>query len=197
MTRYPNRAAATAVSAAAAALLAYPVPPGQPAASSASSAPEPAALAARRARRRGDGTDAARVARRMFVATQRATRRPWPQAPTWASAKCESLLDAIEPTESEDARDPRMNYYYRKMDPGALDRTSSSHAVFGALRGAPGLIERFDVYRRVTLEKATTPPHPGTREVTVVDVKLGTRLNGHGGIVHGGIISLLFDEAMG
>ena len=31
----------------------------------------------------------------------------------------------------------------------------------------------------------------------MVDVKLGTKLNGHGGVAHGGIISLLIDEAMG
>ena len=31
----------------------------------------------------------------------------------------------------------------------------------------------------------------------MVDLKVEHRLNGHGGIVHGGIISLLFDEAMG
>jgi hypothetical protein len=30
-----------------------------------------------------------------------------------------------------------------------------------------------------------------------VEIKLGSRLNGHPSIIHGGIISLLFDEAMG
>ncbi len=30
-----------------------------------------------------------------------------------------------------------------------------------------------------------------------MDVRVGGRLNGHDGIVHGGVLSLLFDEAMG
>jgi acyl-coenzyme A thioesterase PaaI-like protein len=32
------------------------------------------------------------------------------------------------------------------------------------------------------------------RPVVAVDVKLGTKLYGHGGIIHGGILALLFDE---
>jgi acyl-coenzyme A thioesterase PaaI-like protein len=31
----------------------------------------------------------------------------------------------------------------------------------------------------------------------LVDIKIGNKLNGNHGIIHGGIISLLFDEAMG
>ena len=30
-----------------------------------------------------------------------------------------------------------------------------------------------------------------------VDIKVGTRLNAHVGIVHGGVISLLFDTSLG
>eukprot|EP00580_Thalassiosira_gravida_P019036 CAMPEP_0201671592 /NCGR_PEP_ID=MMETSP0494-20130426/30094_1 /ASSEMBLY_ACC=CAM_ASM_000839 /TAXON_ID=420259 /ORGANISM="Thalassiosira gravida, Strain GMp14c1" /LENGTH=191 /DNA_ID=CAMNT_0048152999 /DNA_START=35 /DNA_END=610 /DNA_ORIENTATION=+ len=94
------------------------------------------------------------------------------------------------------------------MEPNDIERTSltDSHAVFGALLGE-GLIERYNVYRRVNLENE--PQHhqrqqqsslmssSSKRELTVVDLKLGNRLNGHAGIAHGGIISLLFDEAMG
>jgi acyl-coenzyme A thioesterase PaaI-like protein len=35
------------------------------------------------------------------------------------------------------------------------------------------------------------------QEIIAVDIKIGNKLNGHEGIVHGGIISLLFDEAIG
>lgn len=119
-----------------------------------------------------------------------------------------------------------MNYHYRKMDPDNIERTSlqDSHAVFGSLWG-DGLIERFDVYRRVDdydvrvglnegnvplmndgLPKITqqTPKEQSNSmnpqqhtELAVVDVKLGSKLNGHAKIVHGGIISLLLDESMG
>mmetsp|Transcript_37717 Transcript_37717/g.81391 ORF Transcript_37717/g.81391 Transcript_37717/m.81391 type:complete len:356 (+) Transcript_37717:2-1069(+) len=101
----------------------------------------------------------------------------------------------------------QMDYYYIKMEPNDIERTSltDSHAVFGALLGE-GLIERYNVYRRVNLEneaqhrqQQSSPISSSLskRELTVVDLKLGNRLNGHAGIAHGGIISLLFDEAMG
>ncbi|KAL7465831.1 hypothetical protein ACHAXS_006143, partial [Conticribra weissflogii] len=148
------------------------------------------------------------------------------------------------PPTSTATKTVEVNYYYQLLDPNRTIRTSlvDSHAVFGALCG-DGLIERYDVYRRVplrddgdddddaffwdeeeelgndqatndnnktttTIDNTTTkfsysssssPKHSNRihRELIVVDLKLGTKLNGHGGIVHGGIISLLFDEAMG
>lgn len=92
-----------------------------------------------------------------------------------------------------------MKYYYMKlMDSSKIDRTNSlldSHAVYGALC-REGLIERFDVYQRVNLESEHKQSQP-TGELVVVDIKLGTKLIGHDGIVHGGILSLMFDEAIG
>ena len=92
-----------------------------------------------------------------------------------------------------------MKYYYMKlMDSSKIDRTNSlldSHAVYGALC-REGLIERFDVYQRVSLESEDQQTQP-TGELVVVDIKVGTKLNGHDRIVHGGILSLLFDEAIG
>ena len=80
-----------------------------------------------------------------------------------------------------------MKYYYMKlMDSSKIDRTNSlldSHAVYGALC-REGLIERFDVYQRVNLESEHKQSQP-TGELVVVDIKLGTKLNGHDGIVHG------------
>mmetsp|Transcript_5676 Transcript_5676/g.10679 ORF Transcript_5676/g.10679 Transcript_5676/m.10679 type:complete len:441 (+) Transcript_5676:99-1421(+) len=169
-------------------------------------------------------------------------------SPSWAwtsraTTQCESPPnDASLETNSNDLSDSPANkplevsYYYQLLDPNRTIRTSlvDSHAVFGALCG-DGLIERYDVYRRVALRDGdeddddffwdedekddddgnnnennnknnnTTKFSPTSskhskhihRELTVVDLKLGKKLNGHGGIVHGGIISLLFDEAMG
>ncbi len=68
------------------------------------------------------------------------------------------------------------------------------------------MIERYDVYRRVHYDDGVggvgrRPRGEGSssrrREVAVVNFRLGDKLNGHSGIVHGGILSLLFDEAMG
>ncbi len=87
-----------------------------------------------------------------------------------------------------------MDYFYMKMSPEDMFHASTlnSHAVFGPLHG-PGLIERFDVYKHVSNNHSKDT----LNERVVVAIKLGTRLNGHGGVVHGGIISLLLDSSMG
>ena len=119
----------------------------------------------------------------------------------------------------------RCNYYYVRMvfdkvsDQEQPDDALSSHAIFGALL-KPGngeksdFLERYHVYRRreqlpspdamneddEEQELSDSQPkdhmHEG-KEIVVADIKVGNRLNGHDGIVHGGIISLLFDDAMG
>lgn len=130
----------------------------------------------------------------------------------------------IPPTNLLEGAGHGTDFYYVQMNPDVLERTydRDSHAVFGVLCGT-GLIERFKIYRHkkilpsfadneeknvaksqfrteddVAAEKSVKlKSSVFTQELTVVDIKLGRRLNGHGGIVHGGIISLLFDEAMG
>ena len=124
--------------------------------------------------------------------------------------------DCVPPvtTVVDDDDDDDGGFYYLRMDPGGVVRTSlsDSHVVFGALSGE-GMIERYDVYRRVMMNeddddvtlgavearrRRRRRRRPGgRREVAVVAVRVGRRLNGHGGIVHGGVLSLLFDEAMG
>ena len=90
-----------------------------------------------------------------------------------------------------------MDYFYMKMNPEEMFHASTldSHAIFGPLHG-PGLIERFDVYKHVNNDHLKDTPRDKNERV-VVAIKLGTRLNGHNGVVHGGIISLLFDSSMG
>ena len=44
---------------------------------------------------------------------------------------------------------------------------------------------------------SSSPREHQGEEIVVADIKIGNRLNGHEGIVHGGIISLLLDDAMG
>lgn len=90
-----------------------------------------------------------------------------------------------------------MDYFYMKMRPEEMFHASTldSHAVFGPLHG-PGLIERFDVYKHVSNNHSKDTQYDKNERV-VVAIKLGTRLNGHGGVVHGGIISLLLDSSMG
>jgi len=72
------------------------------------------------------------------------------------------------------------------------------HAIFGTLAG-DSRIEAYEVYRPTR----TTPLADEKLEantnllVLVATVSFGTHLNGHGGVVHGGILSLLFDDIMG
>ena len=94
---------------------------------------------------------------------------------------------------------------YMKIDPSDMFSTEilTSHAVFGPLMES-NLIERFTIYKRIN-NTSITPEQiveeqqqfNGHEEVMAVDVKIGTRLNAHVGIVHGGIISLLFDTSLG
>jgi len=111
-------------------------------------------------------------------------REHYPRPITLVS--CESSSVSIFDTNSDD---------YVKLNPDHVERTSlqDTHALFGALLG-DGFIERYDVYRRKFTE---TTKSISQQEIVAVDLKIGNRLNGHPKIVHGGIISLLFDEAMG
>uniref|UniRef100_A0A7R9W4Z3 Thioesterase domain-containing protein n=1 Tax=Pseudictyota dubia TaxID=2749911 RepID=A0A7R9W4Z3_9STRA len=90
----------------------------------------------------------------------------------------------------------------------------AAHAVYGGPLLGPGLIERFDAYRKKSLVQRTSlflnaregqmneKDHAEDKgealgEVVVFVAVVGSRLTGHEGVVHGGIVSLLFDEACG
>ena len=89
-------------------------------------------------------------------------------------------------------------YVYEKLKLPSRSE-AQSHAIFGPLFGSD-LIERYNLYRRVDIApkiSSSANVTSGPKEVAVATVRIGKHLNGHTGIVHGGIISLLFDEAMG
>lgn len=81
------------------------------------------------------------------------------------------------------------SYYYEKMH--LPDRaTETSHVIFGQLL-REGCIEKYDVYKRINRLDRESP------ELILSDIQLGDQLDGHAGVVHGGILALLFDDAMG
>jgi acyl-coenzyme A thioesterase PaaI-like protein len=76
--------------------------------------------------------------------------------------------------------------------------TNRFHAVVGALLG-DDLLEQFEVYRRRRddSQNNTSNTKDGHHPLLFLNVTIGRCLTGHEGIVHGGIITLLFDEATG
>ena len=87
--------------------------------------------------------------------------------------------------------------------------TMKEHAIFGTLWGDT-MIENYRVYRPKTNNAASNSttttvkdenrPSTATEHrapVLVAYVKFGSHLNGHSGVVHGGILSLMFDDIMG
>jgi hypothetical protein len=77
------------------------------------------------------------------------------------------------------------------MPPSRSDAVS--HAIFGQLMGSK-LIERYDVYCR---KEGRHSSSEDSNVVVIGDVHLGMHLDGHRGIVHGGILSLIIDDIMG
>jgi acyl-coenzyme A thioesterase PaaI-like protein len=81
-----------------------------------------------------------------------------------------------------------------------------SHVIFGTLLAAEqqqqqqdpptnDLIERYEVYR-CTMPADTTDTTSSTTRVRAV-VELGGKLNGHPGVIHGGLLALLIDDVLG
>ena len=79
---------------------------------------------------------------------------------------------------------------YRRMElPERGTRSDDGgHAIFNLLLGEH-MIERYDIYRR--------PDDSANENVIIAHVELGSRIDGHPGVVHGGILSLIFDDALG
>lgn len=67
----------------------------------------------------------------------------------------------------------------------------STHAVYGFLMRDTG-IERYDVYKL-----AHVTPNTTAGPIVIADVHIGTGLDGHRGVVHGGILALIIDDVLG
>lgn len=79
----------------------------------------------------------------------------------------------------------------------------SSHVIFGHLLQQPNLLQGYEIYRRAH-ENATASSDSGNANETnessplvVAKVQFGNSLDGHPGIVHGGILALMLDDVMG
>jgi acyl-coenzyme A thioesterase PaaI-like protein len=64
----------------------------------------------------------------------------------------------------------------------------SGHVIYGALLGDK-LIEKYEIWKRRSVV--------GDENIVLSFVTFGSSLNGHSGIVHGGVLSLIFDDVFG
>lgn len=83
---------------------------------------------------------------------------------------------------------------YERMNP-PLRMLEDSHAVGQMLR--PDMIEQYEIYKR--LDSAATSlndPNASANIVTAM-LKFGDSLDGHPGVVHGGILALVLDDIFG
>ena len=89
----------------------------------------------------------------------------------------------------------KCKYEYEKIENKLNPAAKKEHAVFGSL-AKNGAIERFDIYKSVPLQSNEINKFDESKkkEIIVADVRVGKAMNGHKGLVHGGVISLLFDE---
>jgi acyl-coenzyme A thioesterase PaaI-like protein len=71
----------------------------------------------------------------------------------------------------------------------------SSHVVYGQLL-QKGLVESYKVYRRLKQHERADADVEAL-PIVVAAISLGKSLNGHDGIVHGGILALLVDDVLG
>jgi acyl-coenzyme A thioesterase PaaI-like protein len=102
----------------------------------------------------------------------------------------------LESLKRDNSYYPPSSYYYLKMEEPT--RFSESHAIFGPLK-KKDQIERLNVYRLIVEDELNDEKCDKTKkkEIAVADIRIGKNLNGHTGIVHGGIMSLLFDDTFG
>ena len=107
---------------------------------------------------------------------------------------------------NSNSNDTTDNCYERMKTP---ERGVAEHAIFGTLNGDT-LIESYEVFKPTKtaskgrqLQQTTTTTTTnddndnGDDNVLIAYVKFGSHLNGHTGVVHGGILSLMFDDIMG
>ena len=81
--------------------------------------------------------------------------------------------------------------------PSRVTDYKGSHAIFGNLLGEDQ-IESYRVFRKNDIARTQNPSLQSNDDnVIVALVQFGSSVDGHPGVVHGGIISLIFDDALG
>lgn len=111
---------------------------------------------------------------------------------------CKPLNADTCETEAIDAGELRSDpssYYYKELSSLSDRNLHRDHAIFGSLM-KKGLIERYKIYQRVCINPSDASCFADS-EVVLASIRIGSSLNGHQGIVHGGIISLLMDDTFG
>lgn len=80
--------------------------------------------------------------------------------------------------------------YKRMALPERATEYAAGHAIFGLLLGEDR-IESYKVFKRAAKNDTEN------ENVLIALVKFGDSVDGHPGVVHGGILSLIFDDALG
>lgn len=89
--------------------------------------------------------------------------------------------------DKQNVNDETMVDRYEKMP--LPDRgKENGHAIFGLLMGDK-MIESYDIYKR--------PDDSDEVDVIIAFIQFGNKVDGHPGVVHGGILSLMFDDSLG
>lgn len=99
-----------------------------------------------------------------------------------------ALTPSVVQYEESVSRLPELESYIRMPLPTRATEYKG-HAIFGLLHGE-NMIESYEVFKRSTDDTENS-------NVLVALVKFGDRLDGHPGVVHGGILSLVLDDALG
>jgi acyl-coenzyme A thioesterase PaaI-like protein len=120
-------------------------------------------------------------------------------APAPSSWRTPSFLSSFLPSRAATNDGDSFSSSFELVEPD--DRyASKKHAIQGTLAGE-SLIETYNVYRPTNTNTNQIPiANDGSdfnRLVLVAKVHFGSHLNGHGGVVHGGILGLMFDDVMG
>jgi len=83
---------------------------------------------------------------------------------------------------------------YRRIPPPPSFK--KNHAIYENVLHKDG-VSKYDVYRSPMELDGDGNKKEKDYEIVVADLAFGTKANGHKGVIHGGITSLLFDDAFG
>ena len=130
----------------------------------------------------------------------------WPLSLLTSSSSEEDTTPSVAGDSTAPSSSPR-NPGQRILDASSFERVEwadryadPQHAIKSTLTG-PTMIEAYELYRprgeNAEGSEAAENAPTDDKLVVVARVRFGTHLNGHGGVVHGGILGLLLDDAIG